>query len=175
MLRIAALVAAGTLVAQPVAGQTGCITAPEAEAMTMVAMPEILRQTGTVCTARLPATSLIRRSDSNLIDRYQREADRAWPNARSGIVKLSDPAIAPLLDSDFARGLLVSLLVPQIVGRIAVSDCAMIDRLVTLLDPLPPRNTAGIVVAALQYLKAEKAKGARIDVPDLPLCQATSR
>lgn len=175
MTRILAAVLAGAIVAQPVAAQAACITAPEAEAMTMVAMPEILRQTGTVCAARLPATSLIRRPDSMLIDRYQREADRAWPSARAGIAKLSDPAIAPLLDSDFARGLLVSLLVPQIVGRIAASDCAMIDRLVTLLDPLPPRNTAGIVVAALQYLKAEKAKGARIDVPDLPLCQAVAR
>ena len=64
---------------------------------------------------------------------------------------------------------------PLPVGRIARSDCGPIDPPVTLLEPLPPRNTAGIVVATLQYLKAEKAKGGRVSVPDLPLCPAGTR
>ena len=40
----------------------------------------------------------------------------------------------------------------------------------TNLAPLPPRNTAGIVVTTLQYLKRQKASGKAADVPDLPLC-----
>ena len=46
--------------------------------------------------------------------------------------------------------MLTTLLVPQIVGRIATRDCGTIDRMVTLLQPLPPRNTAGIVGAVVK-------------------------
>jgi len=174
-MRIAAALTAIALLASPVAGQQRCITGPEAEAMTLVALPDIIRETGMVCAAQLPATSLVRRTSSPLLSRYQAEAGRAWPAARAAIVKLSDPAVDALLDSEFARPLLTSLLVPQIVGRIAVRDCATIDHLVTLLEPLPPRNTAGIVVETLRYLKADKARRGVVAVPDLPLCTARNR
>ena len=148
--------------------QRACITAPEAEAMTLVAMPDILRETGRICGARLPANSLIRGGGS-LISKYESAADQAWPAAKAAIVKLSDPAINTLLQSDYARPLLTSLLVPFIVGRIGLDDCGTIDRLVTQLAPAP-RNMAGVVVTALQYLKTEKARGRQVAVPDLPLC-----
>lgn len=158
------------LAATPAAAQRPCVTDAEAQAFAAVALPEIVRETGRVCASALPATSLVRRGTGTFLAKYDAEADRAWPVAREAIVKLSDPAIGLLLQSQFARPLLTSLLVPQLVGRIAVADCPVIDRLTTLLEPLPPRNTAGIVVTTLKYLKAEKAKGRPVDVPDLPLC-----
>ena len=173
-MKLSAILMAAAAIASPVSAQAQCITAPEAEAMTLVALPDIIRETGRVCAAQLPATSLVRNQSSALIGRYQGEADRAWPSARAAIVKLSDPAVDALLDSEFARPLLTTLLVPQIVGRIATRDCGTIDRMVTLLQPLPPRNTAGIVVATLQYLKAVKNKGKRDAIPDLPVCAAVT-
>ena len=169
-MKITAAFVAIALLASPAVAQPRCITGPEAESLTLVAMPDIIRETGRVCAAQLPATSLVRNQSSALIGRYQGEADRAWPSARAAIVKLSDPAVDALLDSEFARPLLTSLLVPQIVGRIAPRDCGTIDRLITLLQPLPPRNTAGIVVETLRYLKADKARQGVRMVPDLPLC-----
>ena len=166
-MRRAALLLA--LVSAPAAAQRPCVTDAEAQAFASVAMPEIIRETGRTCAA-LPANSLVRRQSGTFLAKYDAEADRAWPVARTAIVKLSDPAIDLLLRSEYARPLITSLLVPQIVGRIAVADCPMIDRLVTLMEPLPARHTAGIVVTALRYLKAEKAKGRTVDVPDLPLC-----
>jgi hypothetical protein len=160
-MKFAAALTLAALVATPVSAQSPCITGPEAEAMTLVALPDIIRETGRVCAARLPATSLVRNQSSTLIARYQIEAE------------LSDPAVDALLQSDYARPLLTSLLVPQIVGRIAARDCGTIDRLVTLLQPLPPRNTAGIVVETLRYLKADKARRGDRSTPDLPLCTAT--
>ncbi|HEX8484995.1 hypothetical protein [Sphingomonas sp.] len=167
MKRLAALLA---IVATPATAQTRCVTDVEAQAFASVAMPEIIRQTGRVCATALPATSLVRRATGPFLAKYDAEANRAWPVARTAIVKLSDPAMEMLVQSEFARPLITSLLVPQLVGRIAVGDCPTIDRLIALLEPLPPRNTAGIVVATLKYLKAEKAKGRTVDVPDLPLC-----
>lgn len=157
--------------------QTPCLTRAEAEAVTLVALPDIILETGRVCTA-LPASSLVRRTSGPFISRYQAEADRAWPTARGAIAKLSDPRVSMLLlQSDYARPLITSLIAPQIVGRVQPSDCGTIDRLVTLLEPLPARNIAGIVVASLQHLKTEKARGTAAvrDVPDLPVCPAPGR
>lgn len=167
MKRLACLLA---LVATPATAQTRCVTDAEAQAFASAAMPEIVRETGRVCAGALPAASLIRRQNGAFLAKYDAEADRAWPAAREAIVKLSDPTIGLLLQSQYARPLLTSLLVPQLVGRIATADCPLIDRLVTLLEPLPARNTAGVIVTSLKYLKAEKAKGRNVDVPDLPLC-----
>lgn len=148
-----------------------CLTGPEAEALALVALPEIIRGAGTACATQLPATSLVRQPASALLARYDAEADRAWPAARAAIVKLSDPAIDALLQSQFARGVLATLVTPLLIGRIAPRDCGTIDRLVTLLAPLPPRNTAGVIVAALRYLKADPAAGKDV-AANLPLCPA---
>lgn len=157
------------ILSSPAAAQQACLTESEAESLALVALPEIIRETGRVCEARLPPASLIRRAEGPLIAKYQAAADRAWPAARGAIVKLSDPTVDLLLQSEYARPVLTSLIVPQIVGRIDLADCGTIDRLVTLLEPLPPRNTAGVVVTVLQYLKADKTRGGG-SVPDLPIC-----
>lgn len=169
MMRRAVAVAMALSLATPATAQTPCLNTGEAEAIALVALPAIIRDAGRICTS-LPATSLLRQGNGPFIARYDAEADRAWPAARGAIAKLSDPATEMLLLSDYARPLLTSLLAPRITGRIQPSDCPTLDRLTTLLQPLPPRNTAGIVVATLQYLKAEKANGERRDIPDLPVC-----
>ena len=71
-----------------------------------------------------------------------------------------------------ARPVLTALLVPLLVGRIAPADCPTIDRFATLVEPLPARSTAGLVVTTLQFLKREKARGngAVAALPDLPVC-----
>ncbi|MEH3103662.1 MAG: hypothetical protein PGN12_07120 [Sphingomonas phyllosphaerae] len=172
MKRVAGLCALVAMLAAPAAAaQTPCLSTTDAESIALVAMPEIIRDAGRVCAA-LPATSLLKRQSGEFLAKYDREADRAWPAARTAIAKLSDPAVELLLLSDYARPMLTSLFAPQITGRIQAGDCPTLDRLVTLLEPLPARNTAGIVVATLQYLKSEKNKGKRTDIPDLPVCPA---
>lgn len=172
-MKLAPIVAMMSLIASPAIAQPqGCLSNAEAESLALVALPEIIRETGRVCSERLPTASLIRRQDGPLIIKYQTAADRAWPGARAAIVKLSDPAVDLLLQSEYARPVLTSLIVPQIVGRIDLADCTTIDRLVTQLEPLPPKNTASIIVTVLRYLKADQARGGKASVPDLPLCTA---
>ncbi|HEU0044749.1 hypothetical protein [Sphingomonas sp.] len=163
------LLAMFAALAAPLQAQRPCLTASEAEALAAVALPDILRQTGVTCAARLPATSLLRRPQSPLLGRYEAEAERAWPAARAALGKLVDPAAQALLGSDFARPVLTTMVTPLIVGRIAVKDCGTIDRLVTLLEPLPPRNTAGVVVATVRHLQKQPAN-AKGPVGALPLC-----
>ena len=156
----------------PALAQTRCVSTAEAEALTLVTLPAIIRQTGTMCSARVPAASLLRQTRGAFIARYDEAADRAWPTARSAITKLTDPMIQGMLDSAYARPLLGTLVAPLLVGQIKPQDCGTIDRLVTQLAPLPPRNTASVIVTAVQFLQAEKARGAAVTVPDLPLCPA---
>lgn len=169
-----AIAAAALLLSTPALAQQPCLSSAEAESLAAVALPEILRQTGAVCAGQLPATSPLRRRASPLLQRYNAEADRAWPAARAAIIKLSNPTAEALLGSTYARPLLASLVAPLIVGRIATRDCGTIDRLVTLLEPLPPRNTAGVIVAALRYAKRVRT-GERNPVAALPLCMAETR
>ncbi|MFS0771318.1 hypothetical protein [Sphingomonas sp. 1P08PE] len=172
MMRVVGTLAMLVLVAQPAAAQRRCVTDAEAESLALVALPEIIRETGRVCAARLPDASLIRSPASDLLARYQSAADRAWPAARSAIAQLSDPAVELLLQSDYARPVIASVVVPQIVGRIDLADCGTIDRLVTQLEPMPPRNTASVIVTVLRYLKVDKARAGKAAVPQLPLCPA---
>jgi hypothetical protein len=167
--RLLAFAAGLSVVPSPVAAQTPCLNQAEAESIALVSMPAIIRDAGRVCAA-LPATSLLRRTSGPFLAKYDAEADRAWPAARQAIAKLSDPSVELLLLSDYARPMLTSLFAPQITGRLQARDCPTLDRLVTLLEPLPARNTAGIVVATLQYIKAEHARGTMRDAPDLPIC-----
>lgn len=169
-----ALAAAALFTAPPALAQTPCLSAADAESIALVAMPEIIRDAGRVCSA-LPARSLLRRTDGPFLSKYEAEADRAWPAARTAIAKLSDPAVELLLMSDYARTMLTSIFAPQITGRIQPADCTTLDRLATLLEPLPARNTAGIVVATLQYLKADKARGKPTGIPELPVCAADAK
>jgi len=169
----AAIALAAVALAQPVQAQGRiCLSGAEAESIALVVMPDILRQTGVLCAARLPAASPLRSGSGDLIARYDREATRAWPAAKAAILKLSVPQADLLLGSDFARPIVATLVAPLVVGRIALADCGTVDRLVTLLAPLPPRNTAGVLVTLLQYLRSQKAQGRTVDAPDLPLCEA---
>lgn len=171
-MKAATLLALLAAIASPAQAQRNCVTPAEAEALTLVALPEVILEAGRVCGPSLPATSLLRRPTGAFIAKFQAEADRAWPAARTAIAKVVDPSAAPLLESGYARPLLTSLIVPQLLGRVEARDCSTIDRLVRLLSPLPPRNVAGVVVTTLGWLKAERARGKRVDVPDLPLCPA---
>lgn len=171
-MRSALAFAAAAALATPALAAPPCLTAREAETIALVALPDLIRETGRVCAATLPAASLVRRPSGAFIAKYQAAADRAWPDARLAIAKLSDPSVALLLQSDYARPVLTALMVPLLVGRIATSDCPTIDRFATLVEPLPARNTAGLVVTTLQFLKREKARGngAVAALPDLPVC-----
>lgn len=171
-MKLTALLAAASLIqAAPAAAQRPCLSDPEAESLTLVVLPDVIRETGRLCQARLGRNSLLRGANGPLIARYQAAADRAWPAARQAIVKLSDPAVTMLLQSEYARPVLSSLIAPQVVGRITVEDCSLIDRLVTLLEPLPPANTAGVVVTAIRADQERRGERERSG-QDLPLCPA---
>lgn len=148
-----------------------CVTAPEAESLVLAVAPDLIRQTGVACATALPPTALVRQAEGRLIAKYQSEADAAWSRATVALGKLVGPESQGLVQSGFARAMLGSLIGPTITGKISPGDCPAIERIVTLLEPLPPKNTAALLVTMIQLNDADKSK-AGAKTSGLPICPA---
>lgn len=171
---IALIVGATAAIGQTVAAtiKIPCLTAPEAEAMVTAIIPELVQDTGRVCARSLPPSALLRQSSGTFIDRYRSEADNAWPRAQAFVARVAGPDVSGLLGSRYARPLIATLVTPTITRNIQPGDCASIERIVTLAQPLSPRSAAGLFVSVVQLADSKRtARGAR---PILPLC-ATER
>lgn len=173
-MMIRATLAAALLSASAANAATPCVTTPEATSIALVAMPAAIRQVGQICAPQLPATSLLRQPGSAFLARYQAEADRAWPAARAALARVAGPDIAPLLQSDFTRPMLVSLLAPALTDFVQPKDCADLDRIVTLAQPLPPWNAAGLIVATLKLTRDKQAQFGNQTL-DIPICRDDRR
>ncbi|MBY0520457.1 MAG: hypothetical protein K2P79_08540 [Sphingomonas sp.] len=142
-----------------------CLTAPEAEAMVTAIIPELVQDTGRVCARALPPTALVRQASGPFIDRYRAEADQAWPRAQQFVARVAGADVGGLLNSRYARPLVATLLTPAITRNIQPGDCAAIERIVALAQPLSPRSAAGLFVSVVQL-----ADSKRQGQPILPIC-----
>lgn len=148
-----------------------CVTVTQAEALITSIMPELFLQAGQVCSATLPPGALLRQTTGAFLTRYRTEADNAWPEARAAIGKVGGPVAQAAVGSSLARPLLATLVAPLITRQLQPADCPAIDRIMTLAEPLPPRNTAGMIVSILQLSDAKRADKR---VP-LPICKPGER
>lgn len=133
-----------------------CVTPVEASGLMLVLAPDAIKAAGTVCAQALPPTALLRQTSGPFIDKYQAEANAAWPTAKSAISKIAgdrDGAIDP----EMLRPMLAIMVAPMISKGIKPADCGAIDHIMTLLAPLPPRNAAELVVTIVQ-MKGDKDK-----------------
>lgn len=148
-----------------------CVTEPEAEALVTSIMPELVVQAGQVCSGSLPPDALLRQTSGAFLNRYRAEAENAWPQAQATISKVGGPIAQAAVGSALARPLLATLVAPLITKQLQTADCPAINRIMTLAEPLPPRNTAGMIVSILQL-----SDGKRTDrrVP-LPICKPGER
>lgn len=146
----------GAHAAQTITMQLPCVSAPEAEALITSILPETIEQLGSACAGTLPPGALLRQPPAALIARYRADADAAWPGAQKAVQRLAGDNIGGLLSGSLARPLIASLLAPAITRAVQPGDCPAYDRIVTLAQPLPPRNLAGLLVAAWELADARK-------------------
>lgn len=170
---LALLAGASAATAQSVTVTVPCVSQPEAEALIVSVAPELIADVGRICATSLPPNALLRQPGGPLIDRYRAEAELAWPQGRGAIAKVTGPDIASLLGGNLARPLLATLVTPVLTKSIEPRDCNALDRIVTLAQPLPPRNLAGLLVSVLQLVDARRIK--KGGKPTLPICQAGAR
>jgi hypothetical protein len=159
VLAAAALLASTAAQAQSAA--VPCIPQRDAEALFLAVAPALIDSVATTCATALPATAILRRSPAALRSKFVAESDVAWPRAKAGLRTLLGPDAAPMVDSELARPMLSSMVGPMLAKDVKPGDCAGIDRVLTLIDPLPARNVAGLVVTLLDVTGAAKARAGR--------------
>lgn len=150
-----------------------CIPQPEAEALFLALAPAMIGSVASTCATSLPANALLRRPVDQLTAKYAAESDAAWPRAKEGLRKLLGPQGGQMVDSELARPMVTSMIAPMLAKEIKAKDCPNIDRVLTLIDPLPAKNTAALVVALLDISGAARPKAGR--KADFALCPRESR
>jgi hypothetical protein len=141
-----------------------CIADQEAEALFQVMLPDMIREMGRVCVT-LPANAFLRQPSAAFMARINAGVAPAMPAAQSGIRKLLGPEGQFIADSQFAIPAVRAIIAPAIAQEVKPADCPGLDRIVTNLAPLPPRNLAAVFAALLQLSQNDEKRA-----PRLPLC-----
>lgn len=142
-----------------------CVTAAEGEAFILYVMPDVLRTLSQTCKPHLPATALLARP-APVIAKFSAESDAAWPAARAAFGKIAGDDVAPFLEGDMAKPMLSAMMGPLLAKEIKPKDCAPINHLFELIQPLPATNTAAVVTTLFQLVSVKNGK----PDPQLPLC-----
>ncbi|HEX8301790.1 hypothetical protein [Sphingomonas sp.] len=145
--------------------QDQCLTADEASAMFTSVAPGLLRSASEACASALPAGAYLRDRGAALADRYSAPAAAAKPLAMVALNKIAGGESATPEMFDMITGSMIGALA---AGQIKPKDCISINRVVELLDPLPPANMAGLVVAILELSAADARKPAPFQICKSP-------
>lgn len=159
LLAAAALTLPGIAAAQ---SNAACIPQREAEALFLYMAPEVIRQTGVKCAANLPANALMRRQNGAFLAKFQAESAGAWPLARNAIARIAGADIRQILDSQFAQPVVAAMVAPLLTAEIRAQDCGSIERVVSLIEPLPARNAAALVTTIVQLAGTDRDAGRRL-------------
>lgn len=124
---------------------TPCLTRAEGDAFFTAVMPDILRGVGKTCSAVLPEQAILRAGLPPLVARYQASADAAWPKAMDVFAKIGGKELRGV-DPKLLRPLVGPMMGNMIADELKPADCPTADRMVTLLEPLPPSSLAELIV-----------------------------
>ncbi|MEG3153239.1 hypothetical protein U1769_25435 [Sphingomonas sp. ZT3P38] len=162
----AALLWAGLAASTAASAQTArpCINETEAQALFQVMLPDMIREMGRVCAA-LPPHAFLRQPSAPFMARVHAGVTPAMPAAQAGIRKLLGPGGEAIAESQFAIPAVRAIFAPAIAQQVKPADCPGLDKIVTNLAPLPPRNLAAVFAALLQLSQNDEKRG-----PRLPLC-----
>ena len=171
-------IAAIALILTPFAAQAAeppCLTSSEFTALSSYALPSIITGTTERCATTLPSDAWLRRNGSQLAARYAVGKPAAWPSAKAAFFKIggatANADATNLLKSlpDSSLQPMVDALISGMIGQQLPPDrCGPINRLVQLLAPLPPENTAELIALAAGL----GAKSRRAKVGNFSICPA---
>jgi hypothetical protein len=169
MGRLARAALAGLLVAGSAASAAEpCLQPREAEDLVMFVLPAFTEAAARKCTPLLPAGATLARSGSSLAARYRPDSNAAWPNARLAFGKMSGSETPAFLSDEVNRKIIEEATSAAIVADLKAKDCAMIDRFVGALSPLPARNVAQLVALFLELGDKEQRSPMSICTAERP-------
>lgn len=131
------------------AAEETCLTRSQMADMVMTAMPSALDQVRQQCASALAPNSPLRDPAGPLTVAYQAAAKDAWPRAKDALLSASAGKASPQERKQIASALtpafVGTLMAPFIAKMLTPDACPVVDRVMTLLAPLPPANFAQLV------------------------------
>ncbi len=128
-----------------------CISPDQNEAVTAYVMPALATEMARKCAPSLAANAYLTANAQRLSRAWQPAADRAWPTARTVVAKLAGIPLAPGSGGDgFAKMVLAPALAGKIAFEMDAQACAVTDRLLQQLEPLPAQNLAAVLALVLE-------------------------
>lgn len=147
------------------AAEPPCLTPAEFTALSGYALPSAIRAAAARCAGTLPANAYLRASGEGLARKYDARKAATWPAAKAAFIRVGmamSPQTAEVFKSmpDAQLQPIVDTLLTSTVGqKLPLDRCGSLDRLVMLVSPLPPQNTAELFgLAAGLYAQDGRAK-----------------
>lgn len=173
MRRLISLTAALLLAAPGIAqaAEPPCLTAGEFTSLAGYTLPSIIKGASERCGPTLGADAFLRSGGRDLATRYAGQKNRHWPGAKAAFLKISssggqeaDKLLRGMPDTSL-QGILDATMEGMIAQQIQPERCGTIDRVVRLLSPLPPENTAELIALAVGLgAKTDKARVGKFSI-----------
>lgn len=166
-LLLAPLALAATAVAQPAAAQQLDLTENEMATVARIAMPAAFRSLQVKCSPVLSASAYMFASGESLHRKLTTASQSAAPGASrilASVAARSNPAMSEILAGMPAETLLpfVNEMVAGMLTReIEPDQCATIDRVLELIEPLPAENVADLLALAYAQSPPSQSRTAR--------------
>lgn len=131
----------------------------EVNAVALYAMPHAFRALQARCATQLPGSAYIHTRGDALAGRLDQASRGRFPAARTALTRMvtaQNPQMAALLGqlpAENIEPLARELIAGKVQSEVQLTDCARYNRVLELLDPLPPENLAslmGVLVAEAQ-------------------------
>ena len=158
------------------AAEPPCLTPVEFTALSTYALPGMISGTAQRCAPALPAEAFLKRGSGEMVQRYARVQGPAWSAAKPAVLKLvafGNPQLAetfkamPDANLQQMAGAFIEGMVTQ---RVPLERCGAIDRLLRLLAPLPPENTAELIALGVGL----SSRSGRARFGNLSICPAAA-
>lgn len=165
--------AVSLLAGQAHAAARECVSGEEVQALALVLMPHALTAVAETCAPVLPQSALLNQPDAPLFARYQAQSETNMALAQSAFLKIAgkDKAIEKM--GEAGLDMMTEMLVPQLTKAIALKDCGAINRMIELLEPLPPENMAGAIATILQIVARDESGKKKRKNSDPDICPLT--
>lgn len=155
------------------AAEPPCLTPTEFTSLAGYTLPSIITGASERCGPTLGPDAFLRKRGPDLASRYGQQKGVYWAGAKAAFLKLSatsNPDTGKMfrdMPDSSLQGILDAMMEGMVSQQIPLDRCGVIDRVIGLLSPLPPQNTAELIGLAVGI----GAKTDRAKVGKLSICQ----
>lgn len=159
--------AAVAMPASAVAAEAQCLAPAEVRALTTFAMPSVLTGLIDRCAPEVGSSGFMSTQGRGLVASYAAHKDAAWPIARKAFFRLAATKSGADEAGDMMAKMPDAALQPFVEGMIGgmigsklkPGQCAIADKMMRLLAPLPPENTSELLGTILELAEGDKKSG----------------